>query len=66
MSTILGHKAFLNDGIMYFLMTNIVSESVNLPNLKYIMYDMYFGGTDGLRMFKDKLGFCPYWVKWIF
>jgi hypothetical protein len=32
---------------------------------KYIMYDTFFGATRGMRMFKQKLGFKPYRVKWL-
>lgn len=62
--TLLGHKKFLNDGIMYLLLTNIVKESMKIRNVTHLMYDMYFGGQKGLKMFKTKLGFQPYHVKW--
>ena len=30
----------------------------------YLMYDTFFGASEGLKKFKEKLGFQPYKVKW--
>jgi len=29
------------------------------------MYDTFFGASSGLRYFKERLGFRPYKVRWI-
>jgi len=64
-SRILGHDAFLKDGIMALLVSGMVNELVSTAaNVKYLMYDMYFGATPGLRHFKRHLGFVPFRVKW--
>lgn len=66
-NTILGHGEYLNDGIMYFLVTNILEELLNMDaerRPQYLMYDMWFGASPGLRQFKCKCGFRPYWVRW--
>ncbi len=67
---ILGHKKFLDDGIMYFLITSIVNKSIlykssKYPSLKYIIYDSFLTNSDGLTLFKKRFGFKPYKVKWI-
>lgn len=59
----------LQDGIMYLLLSGVVSElSVTRAasgNPLWIMYDTYIGGGSGMRTFKERCGFRPYRVKWI-
>ena len=62
--TLLGHGEFLNDGIMYLLLIEAARRIYELGGSRYLMYDMYFGSSAGLRLFKDKLGFRPYWISW--
>jgi len=65
--TLLGHKKYLNDGIMYLMMievNKIIFEEYIKKGYKYIMYDTFFGASGGLKMFKQKLGYKPYKVKW--
>jgi len=62
---IMGHADYLNDGIMYLLVSELVRDiSLNQPGMKYLMYDTMLGATPGLRHFKDRAGFLPYKVKW--
>jgi hypothetical protein len=67
-SRILGHNDALNDGLMYFLISEVVDQMVirklsdGYP--KWIMYDTFFGAQEGLRYFKERLGFSPYKVIW--
>jgi len=63
-SQLLGHKDFLNDGVMYLMMTEIVSELIREKKVTFLMYDTFFGAKDGLKMFKEKLGFLPYRIQW--
>jgi len=66
--SLLGHKEYLNDGIMYLMMieTNkIMFEEYKEQGYNYIMYDTFFGASSGLKKFKNKLGYKPYKVKWI-
>lgn len=67
-SRLLGHKNYLNDGIMYFMIVEIVKmvfDKYIMAGYEYIMYDTYFGASEGLRLFKTKLAFRPCRVKWI-
>jgi len=61
---ILGHAAFLKDGIMYLLFAEAVRVLMDEESVRYFMYDTYFGGTDGLRLFKKRIGFQPFQVRW--
>ncbi len=66
--TLLGHKKFLNDGIMYLMMielNKLVFTNYKNSGYKYIMYDTFFGASDGLKKFKEKLGYKAYKVKWL-
>lgn len=67
--TLLGHKNFLNEGIMYLMMTEahraLFAEFQNNSPCRFIMYDTFFGASEGLKLFKRKLGYKPYRVKWI-
>lgn len=69
LSRILGHKEHLSQGVMYLLVDGIVSYLAEkrlvegLP--KWIMYDTMLGASDSLRYFKERLGFKPYHVHWV-
>ncbi len=66
--SLLGHKEYLNDGVMYLMMielNKIIFNEYHLKGYNYIMYDTFFGATEGLKKFKQKLGYKPYKVKWI-
>ncbi|HZF70595.1 hypothetical protein [Sulfuricurvum sp.] len=63
-SQLLGHKKYLNDGIMYLMMSEIICELIKEQKVPYLMYDTFYGAGEGLQMFKKKLGFAPYRVKW--
>lgn len=67
-SRILGEAARLDDGIMYLLVHDTIEHmstqfaETGFPH--WAMYDMYIGGTDGLRQFKRRSGFTPARVTW--
>lgn len=61
---ILGHGDYLKDGIMYLLFTEAVNFLISKKKATYFMYDMFFGASPGLKMFKSRIGFNPYRVKW--
>ncbi|MDD2367842.1 MAG: hypothetical protein PHQ90_00990 [Sulfuricurvum sp.] len=63
-SQLLGHKEYLNDGIMYLMMSEIVCELIKEQKVPYLMYDTFYGAGEGLKLFKQKLGFVPYRVRW--
>ncbi len=67
-NSLLGHKKFLNDGIMYFMMielNKLIFDEYQQKGCRYIMYDTLLGAREGLRRFKEKLGYKGYRVKWL-
>lgn len=64
-SKLLGHEDYNNDGIMYLLVSGLVEELSRQKTVKYLMYDTFIGAQPGLRYFKERLGFQPYVVKWV-
>jgi hypothetical protein len=62
---LLGHGDHLKDGVMYLLVTRIISLFLDeAKEVKYVMYDTVFGASKGLKIFKKQLGFRPYHVQW--
>jgi hypothetical protein len=53
-----------NDGIMHLLMVDIVTRLLEQKQVRYVMYDTFFGAQPGLQQFKRILGFQPYRVKY--
>ena len=53
---------------MYLLISEVIRDMIlqklviGYPN--WIMYDTFFGASDGLKYFKERLGFKPYKVNW--
>jgi len=66
---IMGHAEHLNDGVMYGLMMHVIQhaseQKAGGDPLRFIMYDTFGGAGAGMVMFKQKLGFAPYRVKWL-
>jgi hypothetical protein len=65
MNRIMGHQDFMKDGLMYLLATEVIAA--NIPHdkrPKYMMYDTFFGASEGLKMYKKRLGFNPFKVNW--
>ena len=67
---ILDHRDYLNDNIMYLLMhdltVDLIEKGKENDKEQYLMYDTYFGGTEGIKLFKKRNCFVPYRVKWIY
>ncbi|HEX8611170.1 MAG TPA: hypothetical protein VF800_07755 [Telluria sp.] len=61
-SRLLGYRN--NDGVMHFMIVEIVSLLIAERSVRYAMYDTWFGASDGLRRFKTILGFKPYRVRY--
>jgi hypothetical protein len=61
-SSILGHADRLRDDIMYLLFRGAHEQQSLLGG--HVFYNMWDGGTDGLRYFKARLGFRPMEVEW--
>ena len=62
LSRLLGYRS--NDGIMHYMIGQIVSLLIAEGKVRYVMYDTWFGGSDGIRRFKTVLGFKPYRVRY--
>lgn len=62
---ILGHAAHLKKGIMYLLFSSSIEFILKQKiKINWVMYDMFFGASEGLKLFKTRLGFKPYFVGW--
>ena len=59
---LMGHRN--NDGTMHLLMTEAICQFIGDSATKYIMCDIDFSATSGLKRFKTMLGFKPYRVKY--
>ena len=53
-----------NDGIMHLMVSEIVARLIEQGQVRYVMYDTYFGALPGLQQFKTVLGFQPYRVHY--
>lgn len=69
LSRLLGHADHLDDGVMYLLISEVVREMTLRRNETghpaWGMYDTMIGAPPGLRFFKERLGFRPYNVRWV-
>lgn len=63
-SKLLGHKQHLNYGIMNLMLSEIIIREIASRKVEYVMYDMMFGASLGLQLFKSKLGFQPRFVTY--
>lgn len=61
-SMILGHGDYLRDDIMYLLFAGVVADQAGQGGWFY--YNSHASGTDGLRFFKERLGFRSADVAW--
>jgi hypothetical protein len=68
-ATLLGHSDDLDKGIMYLLISEVIREMIERRRIGHLplwaVYDTFFGARDGLRYFKERLGFKPYKVDWV-
>jgi hypothetical protein len=63
-SQILGHADHLAADIMYLLVNGTLEAEIrNGPGFAF--YNRHDSGTDGLRYFKERLGFRPARVEWV-
>jgi hypothetical protein len=53
-----------NDGIMHMMVVDIVSELIGERQVRYLMYDTFFGAQPGMQSFKKILGFRPYRARY--
>lgn len=63
---IIGHEAHLDNGVMYFMITELVKENIEKKaNVTHVMYANYLSGRShaGYTYFKRKCGFEGYNVR---
>lgn len=60
-SQVLGHGDHLKNDVMYLLMRDAFEW---LPRPLVVFYNRHDSGTDGLRYFKERLGFKPERAEW--
>ena len=66
LNRLLGHQDYLKDGIMYYMILSYIEYELSVKSkTQIVMYDTFFGASDGLKMFKNRCGFKPYRVKWM-
>ena len=67
-SQILGHADDLEHGIMYLLVSEAIGRCIDRQrpdgSPHWLFYDTFWGASDGLVFFKQRLGFTPYTVDW--
>ncbi len=61
-SQLMGYRN--NDGIMHFMVSEIVGRLIDEGQVNYVMYDTFFGALPGLQQFKTILGFQPYRARY--
>lgn len=65
---ILGHAEYLDDGIMYYMISELVKDCLESPQISHIMYASYLSGRShaGYTYFKRRCGFEGYNIRFIF
>lgn len=53
-----------NDGIMHLMVVEIASRLIERRQVRYLMYDTFFGAQPGLQQFKRIVGFQPFRVRY--
>jgi hypothetical protein len=62
-SSILGHGDHLKNDVMYLLAQGVIGELAGSDG--FLIYNRHDSGTDGLRYFKERLGFRAENVEWL-
>ncbi|HWY33396.1 MAG TPA: hypothetical protein VNX68_02040 [Nitrosopumilaceae archaeon] len=52
-----------NDGVMHFLVVEMICRIIEGGIGDYLMYDTYFGASSSMKLFKEMFGFSPYRVR---
>lgn len=63
-STLLGHANHLDEGVMYYMIVEVLRDFIATSGTRYAMYNLHESGTPGLKYFKEKMGFRPFDVQW--
>ena len=63
-SETLGHGDHLTNGVMYLLFASAIREAQE-DGARFFGYNLHKSGTNGLRFFKERLGFRAMDVEWV-
>jgi hypothetical protein len=63
-SETLGHGDHLENGVMYLLFLTAIGQAQE-DGARWFGYNLHQSGTDGLRFFKERLGFRSMDVEWV-
>jgi hypothetical protein len=64
-SQILGHADHQDNGIMYLVAQGMLEWEASVAPDGFVVYNRHDSGTDGLRWFKERLGFREVPVEWL-
>jgi hypothetical protein len=68
-SSLIGHADHLRNGVMYLLVSEAVRTCIERRQADgspmWLMADTFWGASDGLAYFKERAGFHPYTVRWV-
>ena len=68
-SSLIGHADHLQNGIMYLLVSEAVRSCIENRRAdgspRWLMADTFWGASEGLAYFKERVGFRPYTVEWV-
>ncbi len=67
-SALIGHADDLDHGIMYLLVSEVIRHCIDARRADgspmWLVFDTFWGATQGLADFKERTGFRPYTVTW--
>lgn len=63
-SSILGHADHLRNDVMYLLAVEALRHQAEEVGPGWAFYNRHDGGTEGLRFYKERVGFMPERVEW--
>lgn len=67
LNTILGHADYLQERVMWLLMLRMTEWHIDTAGASYALYYAHMSGYGhGLRYFKERTGYRPAWVTWVF
>lgn len=64
-SSIIGHKAHLDNGIMYLMWREMLRGEHERDRDGIVMYHRWDNGQDGLRFYKERVGLRETGVRWL-
>ncbi len=69
LTMLIGHAEALERGVMYLLVSELVRECIadrrDDGSPHWLMADTFWGASRGLAYFKERVGFSPFRVDWV-